>query len=319
MVWAPTTMQPIPKPHLILDCSALLPGPYVGKLLAEKGARVIKIESPERPDPAREMAGGVYYRDLNSKKELLELSFLDPVGRAELHRLVRLADGLIEGFRPRAKLKLGLDEATLLAINPKLAILSLVGYPEASPQRDRAGHDLNFQAVTGCLSLFRDPPGLPLTEIFAAYEGALSLAAAISDAERSGRGRRVVVSMTETLKRIQSKWVAEFHDTGIKPIPGETLITGKYPCYQVYRSKDGRRIAVGALEGKFWDRVCEILGLSDLKNEGYATGDASRAAQFKIQEAFSARNWAEWAPLFAAADCCVDPVLEYPEVFPNGL
>jgi crotonobetainyl-CoA:carnitine CoA-transferase CaiB-like acyl-CoA transferase len=305
--------------RLILDCSAMLPGPFVGKLLAEKGARVLKIESPERPDPALALAGGVYYRDLNSMKERVELSFTDPAGREKFHDLIRQADGLIEGFRPLAKQKLGLDEATLHAINPRLSILSLVGYPEDSPKRDRAGHDLNFQAVTGCLSLFNEPSGIPLTDILAAYEGALSLACAVQEVDQSGKGRRIVVSMIETLTKAQSKWVAEFLETGITPVPGETWLTGRHPCYQIYRAKDGRRIAVGALEEKFWSRLCDVLELPALKPLAYATGPESTEAQRRIQESFSRRNWSEWAPLFETADCCVDPVLEYPEVFSNGL
>ena len=115
----------------ILDCSALLPGPYIGKLLAKRGARVIKIENPHRPDGAKAM--GSFYSDLNDCKEILPLDLTHPKDRAQFQLLAKSADGLIEGFRPHAKKKLGLDFETLHSINPKLCIVSLVGYPENGP------------------------------------------------------------------------------------------------------------------------------------------------------------------------------------------
>ncbi|MGZ3708648.1 MAG: CoA transferase, partial [Bdellovibrionota bacterium] len=193
----------------ILDCSSLLPGPFLGKLLAQRGAKVIKVENPERPDGARAMGGGAFYRDLNEMKEIVNLEF----GTDAFRALVRKADGLIEGFRPQAKKKLGLDEETLHALNPKLCIASLVGYPEDGPWRDRAGHNLNFEAVTGCLSLFGEMPALPLADLFAAYEGALSLTAAIDATARGDRGRRVVVSMSESLKQVQSGLIRQYQET----------------------------------------------------------------------------------------------------------
>ncbi|MGK5088015.1 CoA transferase, partial [Bdellovibrionota bacterium FG-2] len=108
------------KGALILDCSILLPGPFVGKLLAHQGAKVLKIENPIRPDPARKMVP--FYKDLNSCKELVLLDTTTTEGRSEFEKLVKKADGLIEGFRPKAKQKLGFDEKTLHAINPKLCI-----------------------------------------------------------------------------------------------------------------------------------------------------------------------------------------------------
>src|SRR5262249_24063461 len=147
--------------RLVLDCSSLLPGLRIGKLLAQKGARVIKIESPSKPDRARTL--GPFYDDLNGLKQILQLEIAPEAdGRARFEELVREADGLIEAFRPATKAKLGLDDKTLLAINPKLCIVSLTGYPEDGPLRDRPGHDMNFQALTGCLSLFNELPGLPL-------------------------------------------------------------------------------------------------------------------------------------------------------------
>jgi alpha-methylacyl-CoA racemase len=302
---------------LILDCSTLLPGPRMGKLLALQGAHVIKIENPARPDRAKTM--GAFYEDLNGCKEIIEL---DLAGSAEDRRkfttLVAKADGLIEGFRPATKVKLGLDAPTLHAINAKLCIASLVGYPEDGPWADRAGHDMNFQAVTGCLSLFNEMPGLPLADLFGAYEGALSLTAAMSATQRGAPGVRLVISLSETLRSVQSSVVAEFRADGIVPKPEETLFSGKFPCYRVYTARCGRRVTVGAIEHKFWEKVCEILGTPELGPDAYATGEHGAKAIARLQAALGSQPWTFWGPHFDAADCCVEPVLNYREVYGEG-
>ena len=235
------------KGRLIIDCSALLPGPRIGKIMAKRGARVIKVESPSKPDRARTL--GPFYDDLNSLKEIVQIELApNPAGnddRRRFEELVKQADGLIEGFRPETKLKLGLDEASLLRLNPKLCILSLVGYPEDGPMRDRPGHDMNFQALAGLLSLFEKLPGLPLADLFGAYEGAFALTAAIDATSRGAPGTRTVVSLFETLKEVQSSAIAIYRATGEAPRPGETLFSGKFPCYQVYTAGCGRRVTVG--------------------------------------------------------------------------
>lgn len=309
-------MAPL-RGRTILDCSTLLPGPFIGKLLAQKGAKVYKVENPDRPDPARSM--GAFYADLNECKELVLLNLTRPEDQAKFRELVRNADGLIEGFRPAAKRKLGLDVNALHAINPGLCIASLVGYPEDGPWKDRAGHDLNFEALTGLLSLFHEMPALPLADLFGAYDGALSLACAMDSASRSGKGSRTVISLVQTLKNIQSRLVREYHSTGQMPLPGQTLFSGLYPCYRIYQAGCGKRVSVGAIEQKFWQKICEILNVTELSSEGYATGQYGQEVIEKVQRAFSSRTWSQWSPLFEAADCCVEPVLNYSEVYPHGV
>lgn len=303
---------------VILDCSSLLPGPRVGKLMAEKGARVIKIENPAFPDRANDL--GPFYNDLNSKKEKVSLAYSPgEAGREEFEGWVRQANGIIEGFRPNAKLQRGLDSHTLHALNPKLSILSLVGYAEEGPHRDRPGHDMNFQALSGCLSLFHDLPGLPLADLFGAYEGAFALTAAIHEASLGQPGKRICVSLFETLKQVQSSAIAIYRTTGEVPRPGETLFSGKYPCYHIYQAGCGRRVSVGAIEKKFWTQTCQILGLPELIEKGYTTGIEGQNVTSRVQAALSSRPWAAWAALFDSAQCCVEPILEYSEVYPRGL
>jgi alpha-methylacyl-CoA racemase len=308
--------QPL-RGRVILDCSTHLPGPSVGKLLAQEGARVIKVENPHRPDPASTM--GALYNDLNEMKERVALDLTRDSDRERFRELVRQAHGLIEGFRPKAKAKLGLDAPTLHAVNPALCILSLVGYPEDGPWRDRAGHDLNFAALTGAVSLFQEMPALPLADLFASYEGAFRLAAALDAVSRGAPGTRIVVSMTETLLGMQSGLARDYRESGGVPGPGQMLFAGGFPCYRLYETRNGRRVSVGAIENKFWVRVCEILGLDDLAGEGYATGERGREVAKMVSQAFARRDWEEWAPLFANEDCCVEPVLDYSEVDGDGV
>jgi alpha-methylacyl-CoA racemase len=301
--------------RLILDCSSLLPGPRIGKLLAQKGAKVIKIESPSKPDRAKTM--GPFYEDLNGQKEVQQLEFAErgTPDRSRFEDLVRQADGLIEGFRPATKSKLGLDAEILHSINPKLCIVSLVGYPEDGPWRDRPGHDMNFQALTGFLSLFTELPALPLADLFGAYEGALAMTSALDAVARGQPGTRMVVSLSETLKNVQSSAVAVYRATGEVPRPGETLFSGQFPCYRIYTAACGRRVTVGALEHKFWQQTCHILGTPELIPHGYATGPKGAKIIAQLQFALGSRPWSRWAQAFGEADCCVEPVLDYSEVF----
>jgi crotonobetainyl-CoA:carnitine CoA-transferase CaiB-like acyl-CoA transferase len=293
----------------------------VGKLLAQKGARVIKVESPSKPDRAKTL--GPFYDELNGLKEIIQLEIAPECAknpahasdRARFEELVRQAHGLIEAYRPATKAKLGLDAATLHKINPKLCIVSLTGYPEDGPWRDRPGHDMNFQALTGCLSLFNELPGLPLADLFGAHEGALALTAAMDATARGAPGSRVVVSLSEALKDIQSSAVAIYQATGEAPKPGKTLFSGQFPCYRLYTAGCGRRVTVGAIEPKFWEQVCQILGVPELIQTGYATGTEGDKTVAQLQKALGSKPWSHWAPLFEKAQCCVEPVLEYPEVF----
>ena len=257
------------------------------------------------------MANGAFYEDLNSMKELVLQDWSTPEGRTEFEKLVREADGLIEAFRPATKRKWGLDSATLHAINPKLCIASLRGYPEGHPWAERAGHNLNFEAVTGVLSLFSEMPPLPLADLLGAYDAALRLAAALG----TGQGAVISVSLAESLERVQSGLALEFKKTSTAPTPGTHLFSGAYPCYRLYRDREGRRIAVGAIEHKYWLQVLEILQIKGLEKQAYARGAEADAAAAKIQKALGSKTWSEWAPVFEAADCCVDGERTYPEVF----
>lgn len=299
--------------RMILDCSTLLPGPFTGKLLALQGARVIKIENPKRPDGAKDM--GNFYDDLNELKEIVPLDLKSESDRMVFSDLVKKADGLIEGFRPEAKKKLGLDRESLHRLNPRLVIVSLVGYPENSPLKDRAGHDLNFQARTGCLSLFNTMPALPLADLFSSYRAAFAMASELVASAGGRPGVRRVISMTESLEEVQSTLIREYKHTGIAPRYGKNLFSGQFPCYREYRTKDNRRISVGAIESKFWERFCEIIGKPHLKGAGYAPGEQGERVIQEVQTALEQKDWTTWEGIFSSSDCCVEVVMDYNQLY----
>ena len=174
---------------------------------------------------------------------------------------------------------------------------------------------MNFEALTGFLSLFEELPGLPLADLFGAYEGAFALTAAMDAVARGEAGQGSPVCLSDTLKEVQSSAVAVYRATGEVPRPGKTLFSGQFPCYRIYVAGCGRRVTVGAIEPKFWEQTCQILGIPELISHGYATNREGAEVIARVQSALAAQPWSHWAPLFDKAECCVEPVLEYPEVF----
>ena len=136
---------------------------------------------------------------------------------------------------------------------------------------------------------------------------------------RGSAGTRCVVSLSEALKNVQSSAIAVYRATGEAPRPGETLFSGKLPCYRLYTAGCGRRVTVGTIEHKFWQKTCEILGVPELIPHGYAEGSEGERTIANMQAAWASKPWAHWAPLFEGADCCVEPVLDYSEVYSRGV
>lgn len=304
----------------ILDFSSLLPCPFAAQLLSDLGARVIKIESPTRPDPAREF--GHEYDEVNRGKELLLLDLKNPADRAKAHELVKTAQGAIEGYRPDVKKRLGIDYETLRALNPAIVLCSASGYKADGPLASRAGHDLNFVARSGILDLTRDRegrvvmPGVPLADIAVAYTAALRMLAALQHAARTGEGCHVEVSIEESLIDIQRPFLKGHIETlrsGGVVHAGETLVTGRFPCYEVY-ALDGGTLAVGALEAKFWQLFCESLGRPDLVAGQFATGADGARVKAEVAKALGAKPFAHWVRTYQHVDCCVEAVLTVNDV-----
>jgi crotonobetainyl-CoA:carnitine CoA-transferase CaiB-like acyl-CoA transferase len=329
-----TTIPSIrPKPlHglRVLDLTRLLPGPLATQHLADYGAEVIKIEDTGAGDYARTMGAmnrdtSFFYQIVNRGKQSLRLDLKQEEGREIFLRLVATADVVVEGFRPGVMDKLGLGYDTLAATNPRVVLASISGYGQTGPYAQRAGHDINYIGYAGVLDQIGSaggPPAIPNLQIADLLGGTLSalvgLLVAVIDAKASGRGRHVDVAMTEAALAHAIFPLAEvLAHGGVRP-RGEDLLTGGGACYGVYETADGRHMAVGAIEEKFWLRVCDTLGRPDLKPAHLATGADGVRARDELAAIFRTRSQAEWVAVFDAVDCCVTPVLRLEESLANA-
>jgi crotonobetainyl-CoA:carnitine CoA-transferase CaiB-like acyl-CoA transferase len=323
----------------VVDLTRLLPGPLATRRLVEWGARVIKVEGPAddgQDDGTRSMARtpqevaagepGLLFRMLNAGKHLVQIDLRQPEGRAELLEIAREADLLIEGFRPGAMHRLGLGWDVLHAANPKLVVCAITGYGQHSPWSQRAGHDINYIAMAGVLQQIATPdgeiavPNFQIADLLGGTQAALCGAlAALVAAGRTGVGRFVDVSMTHELLRHQVLAQAMLAATGRLARPGCDLLSGGAPCYGVYGTADGRHLAIGALELKFWERLCETLGRPDWSPKHWSLGQApgSEAAstlRTDLARLLATQTLDHWLSRFDGVDCCVTPVLRLDEV-----
>lgn len=310
----------------VLDLTRLLPGPVATMHLADMGATVIKVEDRGAGDYARTMSHVKHelsqlFIAVNRGKQLIRLDLKDATDRDHFLDLVGQADVVIESFRPGVMDRLGLSWETLKARNPNMVMCSISGYGQQGPLSQMAGHDLNFIGYSGLLAQNADENGRPVIpnlQIGDLLGGALTavqgVLAALLAVKMGGPGRWVDVSMTDAVFAHHLMPLLALNCDGHTVTPGRDFLTGGLPCYQVYRCADGRYMAVGALELKFWEMCCDLLQRPDLKTRHWTLGqtvggDDAMAVKAELDQIFATRTQAEWTSLFEPADCCVTPVL----------
>ncbi len=315
----------------VIDLTRLLPGPVATLRLAELGADVLKIEAPGAGDPSRVMMQsandqidgrpGMFYQIVNRGKRVTRLDLKTEAGRTVLRALAREADVVVESFRPGVLDGLGLGYDVLREVNPKLVYCAITGYGSSGPFATLAGHDLNYIGYAGVLDqlVSRDgTPILPNIQIADLLGGALSaltqILAALWQVGRGGEGRFVDVSMTHATHAHNVIAHVALANDGAAPAAGNGLLNGGVPCYNLYRTRDGRWLAVGALELKFWETLCEALGRPDWATRHWSLGQAIGGpdAVTLIQELMAliaTRTLAEWTEVLEPLNCCVSPVL----------
>jgi crotonobetainyl-CoA:carnitine CoA-transferase CaiB-like acyl-CoA transferase len=320
----------------VLDLTRLLPGPLAAQHLAHLGADVIKIEDRGAGDYGRSLGSkgeetSQFFLALNRNKAFVELDFKNPAEHAAMLSLVKNADILIEGFRPGVMDRLRLGAKDLWAINPALVICSITGYGQDGPLKDAAGHDINYLSLTGVLHQNGSPDqkpsmaGLQIADLLGGTQAAvIGVLAALYDAKQSGRGRHVDISMTDVVFAHNLVAAAHFNSTGQPDVPGRELLTGGEACYNIYRCKDGRDLAVGSLEAKFWDALCEALGRNDLKrhhwSRGQTPGDAGALHAIReMSVVIASKTQREWVDKLASLDCCVTPIINIEEALAHPL
>ena len=318
----------------VLDFTTLLPGPFATLVLAEAGAEVIKIERPggEEMRAGRPRAGdhGLLFAMLNRGKKSIEIDLKVPGAAERLRPLVESADVLVEQFRPGVMARLGLGWEEAREINPRLVYCSITGYGQDGPRADIAGHDLNYCADTGFLSMTSGAdgaPAIPQTQIAdigaGSYPAVMNIMFALWAARREGRGAFLDISMCDNMFPFLWAPMAMGHATGRWPRGNDMYLTGASPRYRLYRTRDGEYVACGALEPKFWANFCELVGLDeelrDDERDPQATADGV-AARIAAQDA------AHWRDAFAASrDVCagvvrrLDDALADPQFADRGL
>lgn len=310
----------------ILDLSRLLPGPFCSMLLADLGADVIKIEDPKIGDyirwwPPRIGRNSGFHVVLNRNKRSVSLNLKDPQGQDIFRRLVKTADVVLEGFRPGVMDRLGLGYAALQKIRPEIIYCAITGYGQDGERAQRAGHDINYLALSSVLSYCGQGPvpSLPGVQIGDLGGGALmaafSIAAALFARERSGLGQMIDISMTDGATMWNCLRWGKFLADGQVPYPGDDLLNHGLACYNIYRTKDGRFMSLGALEPQFWKAFCLAMNRPDWDQPSYfEPGPHQRRLVEDIARAFEEKTQAEWIAVFAKTDCCCEPVLNLAEV-----
>jgi len=305
----------------VLDLSRLLPGAICTLTLADLGAEIIKIEDPRGGDPLRHMpplAGGrsAYDRLFNRDKKSVTLDLRAPAARDVLDALCARADVLVESFRPRTARRFGIDALSLRTRHPRLIHCALTGFGQTGPYADRPGHDINFVALSGLLALDHvspdEAPRMPRMLIADIGGGAMSAVAGILAAlfaqARTGEGSTVDISMHEGalswLAFPAARWLAQGGAFEASDLP----ITGREACYNLYRTADGRYLALGALESKFWREFCTLIGRPDFVPLQHAPGTAQARLLDEVRAIIASRTRDEWLRLCGETEACLVPV-----------
>ncbi|NIR32482.1 MAG: CoA transferase, partial [Gammaproteobacteria bacterium] len=280
-----------PKPLAglrILDLTRLLPGPMCTLHLGDMGADVIKVEAPRGGDYARAL-GPSLFRLVNRNKRALKLDLSKPAGRDVFIELTHSADALVEAFRPGVMARLGLGYEALHALHPRLVYCSITGYGQRGPYRMRAGHDIDYCAYAGIVEQSGAGGGPPVLGNFqvadlagGALSAAMGILAALLDVQRGGEGRHVDVSMTDCALAHAVVPLATWLEEGATRPRGADTLTGGLPCYGVYETGDGRYMALGALEHKFWRAFCEAVGRPDLSDRHLVSGEEAEAVRAEV-------------------------------------
>ncbi|MCF8277160.1 MAG: CoA transferase [Flavobacteriales bacterium] len=312
--------------YRILDFTKLLPGPLATLWMAQQGAEVIKVESPSSPDPVRfypPMKDGVsvFYSTLNAGKKSLSIDYRSEEGKEAILKLVETADVVIEQFRPGVMDAFGLGYATLKKRNPKIILVAITGYGQTGEMAATPGHDINYLSYSGMLDAQRDKSGNPIISAaqLADVAGGSMMAlnattSALLHRERTGEGQHVDVSMTHNVSVLQTMRIAEELKTGTS----NGYLSGRLASYNIYKCSDGRHVALGALEPKFWQKFCNLM---DHAEWGGRLMEVELIDEVAAQ--FATQSMQFWVDKLEKEDVCLSPVLTVQEaaahpLFRNG-
>ena len=295
----------------MLDFSGLLPGPFATLALADLGAQVVKVEAPTG-DPARQILKTMY-RMANRNKRSIVLDLKQPQARQVIERLILRTDIAVEAFRPGVAKRLGVDHPTLSSLNPALVYCSISGYGQTGPDRLRAGHDVNFLARSGALSLaghWNEQPrrsGLPIADVVGSCYAVIAMLAALHDRQATGKGAYLDLSLVEAAMSVAALRHGLDFDGRAQP--------HVRPTNDLFQTADGQWLALGVVEQHFWKNFLDAVGelAPDLRDERFGSIDSRKqhgdAMSLRLHEVIRMCNASFWMPLFEAHDVPAELVL----------
>lgn len=313
----------------VLELGQVIAGTYGGAILAELGAEVIKIEPPRgdtarNPNIAPVQDESAIHLFMNRGKKSVCINLKDPQGLEVFYRLVENADAVIDNFRPGVMARLGIDHATLKQHNSDIITVSVTGFGEYGPQRDKAAFDLVVQAYSGHIDITGEPDGppsrvgIPLADISGGIFSCISVLAGLVGRGRDGIGRHADVAMLDSLVSMLSYDALDHLSTGAPIVRQGTAHAHMVP-WQAFETADGY-VVVAARDEKFWRNLCDAIGRPDLKDDERTKDNRARVAERDyvvpiLAEAFLGKTKSEWARILDEFDIPSAPVNTVGDVF----
>jgi len=304
----------------ILDLTQLYPGPLATMMLADLGADVVRLEHPSRPDIAHLLPPFIgkesaAYLSLNRSKRSLALDIRKGEGRQVFFDLVRTADVVVEQFRPGVLDKIGIGYDQAIPFNPRIIYVSITGFGQDGPYRQKAGHDINYISLTGLLSQVkkgdeRVVPGFQTADVVGgSYMSVIACMSALWNREQTGRGQKVDVAMTDSVMplitlQLAQYWGSQGADETVN------LFDGSFPFYGVYECADGKYVSLGALEQKFWAGFCQMANKPEWLPLQFSMGEERRKVREEVAGLFKTKSRDEWLRLAEIHDICLSSIYE---------
>src|ERR671922_1123476 len=315
----------------ILELARVPPAEMPAMMLADMGADVLKIESPDPERPAgEEWVRRTIHAFTNRNKRSITLNMKAAEGQAIFRKLAATADVVVEGFRPGVMKRLGGDYETIRALNPRIVYCSLSGFGQEGPYRSYPAHDMNYLSLAGMLGLIGEPdrkPAIPLNVVAdyggASLHGALGIVLALYGREKTGRGQHVDVSYLDTTLNLLAATpnMRFFFSDGMAPRRGAGFLGGSYPYYAIYETRDGKLLTIGCTEPWLWENFCKAIGRPDLGRFARKPDQFVRranaeedAARREVEAIIKTRDRDDWYEFLVKHDVCVGKVYDVEEM-----
>lgn len=302
----------------MIEMGGIGPAPFAGALLGDLGADVVRIDRIAKPGAEPDLPAQFDFYNRNKRSVALDLK--QPLAIAAVLKLAAQADALIEGFRPTVMERLGLGPEVCRVANPRLVYARMTGWGQEGPLAQEAGHDINYLALTGalhCLGEADRPPPPPLNLVADLGGGALylvvGLLSAAMEARRSGQGQNVDVAMIDGVTHLMSAFQAFRQQGSWTRRRADNIVDGGAPFYRTYATKDGKFVAVGAIEPQFYANLLKVVGLNGSELPGQNDRSSWPAMRERFAKIFTERTRDEWVALAMGRDACLAPVLTIDE------